>query len=205
VPLLPTGRAYLDRTDVTATVKGPAGDKKVRLVQTRGVGMLPNSLWVDENGEYFANAGLLSVVPAGFEGAIKTLRPLQQAFEQAQVDRISAAFLAPENRAPILFDNVQLFDADKGRFVSDQAVLVENGKIVRIGRAGSLRSAGGVRVVDGRGKTLASGPVGCSPPCRGRKPFDRKPGDRDYQLPQSRNSDRGCPAELGPAGRRAGC
>jgi hypothetical protein len=157
LPLLPVGRAYLDQTDVTATVSGPDGAKRLRLAQIRGMGMTPSPIWLTDAGEAWGSVGWLSVVPAGYESAPKTLRPLQQAFEQARVEKVAAAFLAPENSAPILFDNVQLFDADRGRFVGNQAVLVQDGKIARIGRAGTLRAGAGVRVVDGRGKSLVPG------------------------------------------------
>ena len=57
----------------------------------------------------------------------------------------------------MLFDNVRLFDADKGVFVEDQAVLASDGKIAAIGAAGSLPAPAGARVIDGRGKTLVPG------------------------------------------------
>ena len=157
VPLLPSGRAFLDLTDVSAAVTGPQGEKKLRLAQMRGLGMTPTSLWIEEGGRAWGQIGWVSFVPAGYEQAAKTLRPLQQAHERAAVAKINASFMAPENRAPVLFDNVRLFDADRGRFLERQAVLIENGKITRMGRAGSIEAAAGVRRVDGSGKTLVPG------------------------------------------------
>jgi hypothetical protein len=157
LPLLPLGRATLTLTDVTATVSGPQGDKLVRLAQTRGFGMNPTSSWLDETGNLWGTVGWISMVPAGYEGSVKTLRPLQQSFERRSVAEIAARFLAPANRAPILFDNVTLFDADKGRFVPGRAVLVQDGKVARVGAAGSLRVPPGGRSVDGRGKSLVPG------------------------------------------------
>lgn len=157
VPLLPVGRAYLDQTDVTATVEGPAGPKKLQLVQMRGFGMAPFSSWVDETGEAWGSVGWISFVPAGYETAAKVLRPLQQEYERNQVKAVTAKFLAAENRVPVLFDNVTLFDADRGRFVPGQAVLVSGGKVAEIGRAGSIKAPAGARMVDGRGKSLVPG------------------------------------------------
>ena len=57
----------------------------------------------------------------------------------------------------MLFDNVQLFDADKGVFVANQAVLAQGGKIAAIGAAGSVKAPAGARVIDGGGKTLVPG------------------------------------------------
>ena len=70
---------------------------------------------------------------------------------------MAARFLTPAAKAPVLFDNVQLFDADKGLFVANQAVLAQGGKIAAIGAAGSLKAPAGARVIDGRGKTLVPG------------------------------------------------
>jgi hypothetical protein len=157
VPLLPVGRAYLEPTDVTATVEGPAGPKKLRLVQTRGFGMTPSSSWVDENGQPWGSIGWISFVPAGYEGAPKILRPIQQEFERSQVKAVTARFLDPANRAPVVFENVTLFDADGGRFVPGRAVLVQNGKIARIARAGSIKTPAGGRTINGKGKSLVPG------------------------------------------------
>jgi imidazolonepropionase-like amidohydrolase len=157
VPLLPSGRAVLTQTDVTATVQGPDGPRLLRLAQVRGFGMTPSSLWLDEKGDTFGQIGWISFVPAGYEAAAKVLRPIQQEYERRSVQELAARFLAAENRAPVLFDNVTLFDADRGRFVPAQAVLVEGGRIARIGRAGSLKAPAGGRTVAGRGKSLVPG------------------------------------------------
>jgi hypothetical protein len=157
VPLLPTGRAYLDRTDVTATVNGPQGERKLTLARMRGMGMNPSSVWIDDTGDAWGGIGWISFVPAGYEAAVKTLRPLQQQYERDEVKEVSARFLDPANRAPILFDNVTLFDADAGRFLPARAVLVQDGKVARIGRAGSLQAPTGGRTIDGKGKSLVPG------------------------------------------------
>ena len=57
----------------------------------------------------------------------------------------------------MLFDNVQLFDADKGAFLPARAVLALDGKIAAIGAAGSLKAPADARVIDGKGKTLVPG------------------------------------------------
>jgi imidazolonepropionase-like amidohydrolase len=74
-----------------------------------------------------------------------------------RVRNVSHHFLDAKNKAPVLFDNVELFDADGGKFVANQAVLVEGGKIARIGAAGSIAAPAGARTIDGRGKTLVPG------------------------------------------------
>jgi hypothetical protein len=46
---------------------------------------------------------------------------------------------------------VRLFDADKGVFLENQAVLAGDGKVKAIAAAGSITPPPNVRVIDGRG------------------------------------------------------
>lgn len=156
VDLLPSGKATMT-LGPTLTINGPSGPKKVQLAFVRGVLATPVPVWLDEDKRYFGDIGNLSVIPAGYEGAIKQLRAAQEAATAAEVKSIAQRFLTPAARAPVLFDNVQLFDADKGVFVADQAVLAQDGKIAAIGAAGSVKAPAGASTIDGRGKTLVPG------------------------------------------------
>ena len=156
VDLLPSGKATLT-LGPTQTISGPDGPKTVQLAYVRGVLATPLPVWLDENKRYFGEVGYLGVIPAGYEGALKQLRNAQEAATAAEVKKVAAEFLTPAAKAPVLFDNVQLFDADKGLFVANQAVLAQDGKVAAIGAAGSLKGPAGTRVIDGRGKTLVPG------------------------------------------------
>jgi len=156
VPLLPSGRATLTLSR-TLQIDGPNGPKTVQLAFVRGILSAPTPVWLDENKKYFATVDGISVVPAGYEAAAKVMRGVQEEVTAAEIKSVAARFLTPAARAPVLFDNVQLFDADKGTFIANQAVLAEGGKIVRIGAAGSLAAPAGARTIDGGGKTLVPG------------------------------------------------
>jgi imidazolonepropionase-like amidohydrolase len=156
VDLLPSGKATMTLGPIQ-TINGPSGPKKVQLAFVRGVLATPVPVWLDEDKRYFGDIGNLSVIPAGYEGAIKQLRAAQEAATAAEVKSIAQRFLTPAARAPVLFDNVQLFDADKGVFVANQAVLAQDGKIAAIGAAGSVKAPAGAKTIDGRGKTLVPG------------------------------------------------
>lgn len=157
LPVLPSGRAFLERTPISAEVTGPDGARKtVQLAWSKGLGMSPGAVWMDGN-RMFAQVGWISLVPAGWEGAAEVLRPLQEKAEADAVKAVAARFIGGADRTPILFDNVQLFDADAGRFIANQAVLVVGGKIGRIGKAGSIPAPADARRIDGRGKSLVPG------------------------------------------------
>ncbi len=156
--LLPSGHATLKRGQ-TLTIQGPSGPKTVQLAFVRGILASPIPVWLDEKGKYFAEVSHLSYVPAGFESAanMTAMREAQEAATAAEVKAVAKRFLTAEAKAPVLFDHVRLFDADKGVFVADQAVLAREGRIAAIGPAGSMKPQTGTRVIDGRGKTLVPG------------------------------------------------
>jgi imidazolonepropionase-like amidohydrolase len=156
IDLLPSGHATLE-VGPSLTVQGPDGPKVIRLAFIRGILSSPYATWIDEKDEYFGDAGWISVLPAGFEGSAQAMRDLQEATTAAEVKGIARRFLTAEAKAPVLFDNVRLFDADKGVFVDNQAVLAGDGKIKAIVPAGSMTPPPNTRVIDGKGKTLVPG------------------------------------------------
>lgn len=156
VDFLPSGKGRMT-FDATQTIEGPGGPKKVQLAFVSGILPSPYPVWLDENKRYFADISFISVIPAGYEGALKQLRDAQEAATATTVASIAKRFLSPAAKAPVLFDNVQLFDADKGTFLANRAVLARDGKIAAIGAAGSLKAPSGAQVIDGAGKTLVPG------------------------------------------------
>lgn len=153
---LPSGKGRMT-FDAMQTIQGPGGPKKVQLAFVSGILPSPYPVWLDENKRYFADISFISVIPAGYEGALKQLRDAQEAATAATVAGVAKRFLSPAAKAPVLFDNVQLFDADKGTFLANRAVLARDGKIAAIGAAGSLKAPPGAQVIDGAGKTLVPG------------------------------------------------
>ena len=156
--LLPSGHATLKRSQ-TLTIQGPNGPKTVQLAFVRGILAAPVSVWLDDKGKYFGEVSHLSYMPAGYESAanMKAMREAQETATAAEVKAVAQRFLTGEAKAPVLFDNVRLFDADKGVFVENQAVLAGDGKIKAIVAAGSMTPPPNVRVIDGKGKTLVPG------------------------------------------------
>ena len=88
---------------------------------------------------------------------VKQLRAAQEAATAAEVKAVAQRFLTAEARKPTLFTNVRLFDADKGEFLENQSVMIEDGKITSVGVARLTQVRPGTRVIDGTGKTLVPG------------------------------------------------
>ena len=158
VELLPSGRATLT-VGPGLTIDGPNGFKAVRLAFVRGILASPFPVWLDDQNRHFADVGGISLMPEGYENVAnaKKMRDFQDKVTAETVKGIARQFLTAEAKAPVLFDRVRLFDADKGVFLTDRAVLASGGKIVAIGKAGSIKAPVGARVIDGSGKTLVPG------------------------------------------------
>lgn len=156
VPLIPNGTTRLTKGR-TATVTGPSGSQQVQMAFLSGLGMTPFPVWLDSQGKFWGQVGWISTLPAGWEGNAKALRDMQETAMAQQVRAIATRFLAPAARAPVLFRNVRLFDADQGRFLEGQSVLASDGKIAAVGPVASVQAPAGTRVIEGSGKTLVPG------------------------------------------------
>ncbi|MCW5645837.1 MAG: amidohydrolase family protein [Sphingopyxis sp.] len=156
IDFLPSGKGRMS-LGPTQVIQGPNGPKTVQLAFVSGILPSPYPVWLDERKRYFADISFLSVMPKGYEGALRQLRDVQDAATAEAVTAVARRFLSPSARAPVLFDNVRLFDADAGVFLDNRAVLARDGKIARIAAAGTVKAPRGTRVIDGRGKTLVPG------------------------------------------------
>lgn len=158
VDLLPSGKATMS-IGPELTFQGPEGPATVRLAAIRGILATPVWTWLDANNRFFGTVGWISFLPAGFESKANTaaMRVAQEKATAAETRAIAQRFQSAEATAPILFDRVQLFDADAGEFRAQQAVLAVDGRITAVGPAGSITAPDGARVVDGAGKTLVPG------------------------------------------------
>lgn len=155
-PLLPSGTAAIEPAS-SLVFEGPQGKKKVTLHYVTGILSSPLPVWLDEDGEFFAYFRTLGLFPEGYEGNIPAMKAAQDAAETAAIEGVAKRFLSEAARAPVLFDDVMLFDADGRRFVPGQAVLVKDGRIAQIGDAGSIDAGDGTRRIDGRGHSLVPG------------------------------------------------
>ncbi|WP_430443892.1 amidohydrolase family protein [Sphingorhabdus contaminans] len=156
IDLLPGGKATISIGAATE-IDGPAGKETVKLAYITGAGFAPSPVWLDKNNRYFGNAGVISLLPAGYEKVGPRLKEVQDATEAVMVRDVARKFLSPANRTATLVDNVLMFDSVAGRYVAGRAVLIEDGKIKTIGAAGSIKAPKGTTRIDGRGKTLLPG------------------------------------------------
>ena len=154
--ILPSGHASITRGQTTS-VSGPAGAKTIQLAFVKGLDFTPFPVWLDQDGRFFGSAGIISMVPEGYEKNAPKLRDLQDKATAAMVRDLAHQFLTPAAHSPTLVDHVMLFDSDAGQFLADRAVLVQNGKIAAVGAGGSLTAPAGATRIDGAGRSLVPG------------------------------------------------
>jgi imidazolonepropionase-like amidohydrolase len=154
--LLPSGHASIAIGD-PVQVDGPGGPKTLKLAMISGYGFAPDPVWLDADNRYFGTVRSISLLPEGQEALAPKLKELQDAAVAKMVGDVARRFLTAESRTPTLVDNVLLFDAEAGRYLPGRAVLIADGKIARVGAAGSVKAPAGATVIDGRGKTLLPG------------------------------------------------
>jgi imidazolonepropionase-like amidohydrolase len=150
--LHPTGTARLVELSSVNVTNGTE-TRHVTAYAIEGLGFSPAIVWADRN-EYFGQVGAVSVLPKGWETVADQLKAKT---EEARALRSEAAIdtLAPRLSGPLLFRNVRMFDSERGRFLEDMSVLVDQGRIAAVGPF--IPAPPSARVVDGIGKTLLPG------------------------------------------------
>lgn len=156
IDLLPTGHATI-KIGAPAQITGPDGAKTVKLAYISGTNFAPQPIWLDADNKMFGVAGVVSVLPAGYEAAGPKLKEIQDKATAGMVRDVARQFLTPANRTATLVDHVLMFDSLAGAYLPDRAVLIENGKVAKVAAGGTLKAPKGATVIDGRGKTLTPG------------------------------------------------
>jgi hypothetical protein len=154
--LLPSGTARLTRGP-KITLDGKHGEVEAQLVFVEGLTAAPAPFWVDAEGRHFATVGRPGLFREGYEQHLPALRKVQDDAMIAATRAIGARFLTEAARAPVVIDNVKMFDADAGRFVDGMSVMASDGKITAVAPTAAFTAPAEVRRIDGRGKTLVPG------------------------------------------------
>jgi imidazolonepropionase-like amidohydrolase len=128
-----------------------------------GVSGLSNSpvpLWVDQNGRFFAQTVGIGWLPEAYAGEQAKMEQVQTKALAAQSAQL-ARTLVKTLTSPVVFAHVRLFDAEHEQFLADQSVVVDQGKIIAVGPAATVKLPAQAQVIDGSGKTLVPGMWDC--------------------------------------------
>jgi hypothetical protein len=130
---------------------------ELQLYAFTGSGGPPQYVWFTPKKKFFATVnGWMSVVLEGNEKIVDDLKKAQGKVEQEYLVTQAKRFTEKQT-APVVFKNVNVFDAKAAKMHANQTVVVANGKITEVGKAGKVTEPDGARVIDGTGKTLMPG------------------------------------------------
>ena len=101
IDLLPSGHASI-RIGQPVEIDGPQGKKTVKLAFITGYGFTPSPVWLDGDNHFFGNAGVISLLPEGYEKDGPRLKDIQDKATAAMVRDIAHRFLTPANRSAML-------------------------------------------------------------------------------------------------------
>ena len=159
--LLPGGKAHAEKlTSLVLRDASATRNVSVDLWAVSGLSNSPTPMWADRQGRFFGVAGFLSWLPEAYAREQQRIIKAQDAALAARTAAL-ATTLSRVPAGPVAFTHVRLFDADSLRFLADQTVIVDRGKIAAVGPADSTAVPAGAQVFSGRGRTLVPGLWDC--------------------------------------------
>jgi len=150
--LLPGGKAHAEKLSSIEIGTG-AERKTIVLWAISGLSNSPALMWADEQGRFFGQTAGLGWLPEAYAGEQQRLER-EQARAMAVRTAALARSLASKPGRPLAFVNVQVFDAERLRFLSNQSVLVDGSKITAAGPAATVAVPPDAMLIDGKGMTL---------------------------------------------------
>ena len=99
----------------------------------------------------------MGLIRDGYQQHFLRMQAVQNEAVVAATRAIGARFLTEAARAPVVIENVKLFDADAGGFLDRMSVMASGGKITAVAPTSSFVAPDGVRRIDGSGKSLVPG------------------------------------------------
>jgi hypothetical protein len=158
--LLPGGKAHAVKLTSLDVSDGVDHKQTITLWAVTGISNSPIPIWADNYDRFFALTSGIGWLPEAYAGE-------QQRMEKAQASALAvraagiAKSLGKMSTRPVAFVNVRMFDAEGLRFLSSQTVVIENGLIVAVGPAASVKLGAKTHIIDGRGMTLLPGLWDC--------------------------------------------
>jgi hypothetical protein len=154
--LLPEGEARIEKLG-PLNVQANGQSRTIIQYSIEGLGFNPDSVWLNEDGSFFAvSSSWSAVVPEGWESTVDTLNKIQDQIHSQRAANL-AKTLAHISTKPLVFQHANLFDADGAIMRPGSTVVISGNKIVAVGRDGQVNIPKDAEVIDATGKTLMPG------------------------------------------------
>ena len=156
IALLPDGTASISVGE-SRTITAGAHTMKVTAYNIAGLGLTPETIWLDTSGRMFASGGSwMMIIRRGFESAGREIVTAQSNASHAR-DSVIAARLSRKPTAAVAIIHANLFDAPTRTMKRSQTVIVRGARIVAVGDDGSVPLPSDVEVIDAGNKALLPG------------------------------------------------
>jgi len=162
IALLPEGEARVQRK-TELDVEASGHKKHVAIYAIAGLDFSPTYFWAEAadkaatqvNDKFFGTVDEWgSIVPEGWEASIPVLLAAQNKIKESRSADLAAKLAHHEPRG-ILFEHANVFDAETGKIIPDQNVLITGNRIRPVWRDIPVSPA--VERIDATGKTLLPG------------------------------------------------
>ncbi len=154
--LLPEGTATIGTSEVRTFAAG-ARSMRVTRALISGLGLTPETVWLDDQGRLFASGNSWQmVIRRGFESVASDLVEAQVDISRVR-DSVLAQRLARRPRKPIAIVHANLFDASARRMKPSQTVIVIGDTIAAVGNDGNVPLPADVEIIDAGNRALLPG------------------------------------------------
>lgn len=154
--LLPAGEASIEKA-IEVTLK--EGDKTQKAIsyEINGLDLAPSTIWLDENGAFFASvSSWSSIIREGWESKVAELLKKQDEREATRYG-VLAKTLTRKTIRPIAFINANLFDSETAQIIPNSTIIVRGNLISAVGKKGNVPIPKNAEIIDAKGKTLMPG------------------------------------------------
>ncbi len=157
IALLPAGEGRVAPVlERTFAAKGRS--VHVTRYEVTGFDYEPDAIWLDDDGELFAQAAAWSsTVREGWEDVVPELVHLQRDAEAARLAALAQTHGHTPPPAGLAIEHARLFDVETKKVTPDATIVVKSDRIVAAGPSGQIKVPPGVEILDAKGKTAIPG------------------------------------------------
>jgi cytosine/adenosine deaminase-related metal-dependent hydrolase len=155
LPLLPSGEASIRRIrDLTLT--GGGHTQHVTLYAINGFGFTPGTIWLDDDGELFAEvSSWSSTIREGWDDSVQTLLAAEDAWRNEETKAVAKRLTHAPRGGAIAITNARIFDPVTLKTTPSMTVIVRGKTIENVGAG--IEIAADAERIDARGRTLLPG------------------------------------------------
>ena len=157
--LLPDGEARV-QLKAELNIESAGQKKHVTLYAVTGLDFSPGYVWLDGD-KFFANVDDWgTIISEGWEPSVKTLLAAQQKVKDSRASELATKLAHHPSEYGIRFTHANVFDAESGKIIPDQTVVIHGNRIIQVGEVGR-RDEGALdppfETIDATNKTLLPG------------------------------------------------